>query len=130
MLKRLILSLTMLFALVALAPVPAHAADLFQGADCSGDKTSKSAVCNSKVGQNDNPVSGTNGVILKITKIVAYIAGAAAVIVIMVGAIRYITAGGSAEKASSAKSTVINAMIGLAIIVLAASIISFVLNRI
>jgi hypothetical protein len=49
---------------------------------------------------------------------------------IMVSGFRYITSGGDAQKISSAKNTLVGAIIGLVVIVLARVIITFVLSKV
>lgn len=124
--KPIILSLLVLVALVAV-PAPANAFNIFRGADCSNAETQDSAVCSSRT--STNPISGDDGILLQITRLVAFIGGVAAVIIIMIGGIKFITSGGDPNKISSAKNTVLYAMIGLAVIVLAASLISFIVSR-
>ncbi|OGZ32324.1 MAG: hypothetical protein A2V69_02490 [Candidatus Portnoybacteria bacterium RBG_13_40_8] len=49
-----------------------------------------------------------------------------AVIVLILGGIRYLTSGGDAEKAGSAKNLIINAIIGIIIILAAAFLLALV----
>lgn len=109
------------------SPVPAQAFDLFKGADCNTANHGDSAVCNSKTDQN--PLTGDDGLLLKISKIIAFIAGAAAIIIMIVGSIQYVTAGGDPANAKNARNTVLYALIGLAVIVLAESLIAFVVRK-
>ena len=102
----------------------AMAKDIFQDACPSG---STSQTCQSKT--TDNPLTGTNGLLYKVASLIAIIAGIAAVIVMIVGGIKYITSGGDAQKITSAKHTIVGALIGLIIIVLAQTIITFVIKR-
>jgi hypothetical protein len=88
-------------------------------------ETCKSDSANAK----ENPLTGTSGTLYKVSLIVAIVAGIAAVIVIIVSGIRYMTSGGDTQKVSSAKSTLIGAIAGLIIIVLAQTIITFVVKR-
>ncbi len=127
MMRRLIPAILLLSLCLFAMPLSATAFDPFGQVDCSGDQA-QSAVCTSKTSQN--PIAGTDGVLAKITDIIAYIAAAGAIIVLIVGGIRYITSGGDAAKVTSAKGTVINALIGIAVIVLAKAIITFVLREI
>ncbi|QQS18970.1 hypothetical protein IPL68_02840 [Candidatus Saccharibacteria bacterium] len=76
-----------------------------------------------------NPLTGTSGFIYKVSRIVALVAGMAAIIVIIVSGIRYMTSGGDSQKISSAKGTLVGAVIGLVVIVLAQVIITFVIKR-
>ena len=80
-------------------------------------------------GEKINPLTGTDGLLYKISTIIATVAGIVAIIVIVVSGFRYITSGGDAQKTASAKSTLIGAIIGLIIIVLAQSIITFVVRK-
>lgn len=114
------------FAALFVSAAPAYAAyDPFSRVNCG--KAGDSTVCN-RTGQD--PVTGPNGVIRKVTQVIATIAGAAAVIIIVLSGIRYITSGGDAEGVSRAKKTIIFAAVGLIVIVMAQALINFVLNRI
>ncbi|HEY1835814.1 MAG TPA: hypothetical protein VGG13_03255 [Candidatus Saccharimonadales bacterium] len=75
-------------------------------------------------------LTGSKGVIRKITGLVAIIAGFAAVIMMIVGGISYITSNGDGAKTASAKNTIIYAAIGLVVIGLAQAIISFIVSRV
>jgi choline-glycine betaine transporter len=77
-----------------------------------------------------NPLTGADGLLAKIADVVAIIAGIAAVIMVLIGGFRYITANGDAQSATTARRTVLAAVIGLIVIVASWSIISFVLRRI
>jgi hypothetical protein len=106
----------------------AQAADLYKGVSCSG-KAASSTLCQDQ-GATGNPLTGENGVILTATKIISVIAGVAAVIVIMISGFRFITAGGDPGEAAKARHGLLYALAGLVVIVLAQSIIGFVLSRI
>lgn len=91
--------------------------------DCSG-AAKNSAVCAEHT-TTENPAPILIG---KVIDIVTYVAGAAAVIVIIVSGLRYMTADGDSNKISSAKGTLVNTLVGLTIIVLSASLIKFVIR--
>lgn len=77
--------------------------------------------------------SGTdkiNGFITTIVNVFSIIVGVVAVIMIIVGGFRYITSGGDSNNISSAKNTIIYAIIGLIIVALAQFIVQFVLNKV
>lgn len=116
-------------ALTCFSLAPAHAAYNTYGNLCSasGRNADKSAVCEDKT-KND-PLTGSDGLLIKIANIIAYVAGAAAVIMIIVAGIRFITANGDANTISSARGTIISALIGLVIIALAGTIINYVVSR-
>jgi hypothetical protein len=56
------------------------------------------------------------------------VAGMLAIVFIIYGGIRYITSQGEPETTKSARGTIINALIGLAITVAAAATIQFIAN--
>jgi hypothetical protein len=99
----------------------------FQGVDCSG-AAAKSAVCTDKQSKS-NPLTGKDGLLLKITNIIAVIAGIAAVIIIILSGLRMVTSGGSSEDVAGARRSIIYALIGLVVIVVARTLIGYVLGR-
>ena len=123
--KRYVTALLM-FLVLSFIPLKASAVDLFSSA-CSGKNTAASAVCNDTT--TGNPVVGPNGVIVKVTQIIAVVAGAAAVILIIISGIKFITSTGDSNSVQSARETIIYALIGLVVIVLAQSIIVFVVKK-
>ena len=71
-------------------------------------------------------LAGENGVLnllLGIANFITFIAGGIAVIAMVIGGIYYITANGDEEKASKGKSILINASIGLAVTIVAYTIV-------
>lgn len=129
--KRLITSLLMLLTLtfsVGMFTQPALAWSPFGGVDCGGNRTN-SAVCSDAKGKDD-PISGANGLILKITNIVAVIAGVAAVVIIILAGLRFIQSGGSSEDIAGARRSIIYASVGLVVIVLARALIGLILSTI
>ncbi len=66
--------------------------------------------------------------ISRVTNILLFVAGAVAVIFIIVGGIQYSTSGGSEDKTRTAKSTITNAVIGLIVTILAFVIVNFVIS--
>ncbi len=90
---------------------------------------SKTAACNglSQIDTTQDCGNGGNGIanIVKVVvQIISYIAGAVAVIMIIVSGFNYITSGGDSNKVAAAKNTLIYAVIGIAIAVLAQVIVN------
>ena len=120
---------------IAYSP-PAYAYDPF-----GGNAGQKSGVCTAGNGvgvasstacnptTTSNPLLGPSGLFTKATRILAIIAGAAAIIVIIVAGLQYITSGGDSKNVSNAKNTILYALIGLAVIVAGQAIITFVLSK-
>jgi len=63
-----------------------------------------------------------------ILNMLLYAAGLVAVVMIIVAGISYITSGGNVENATNARRRIINTLIGLAIVVIAASVVTFIGN--
>ena len=57
-----------------------------------------------------------------------FIIGAVAVIMIIVGGIRYVTSGGDANAATSARNTIMYAVVGLIVAALAYALVQFVIS--
>lgn len=73
---------------------------------------------------------GADGVITRATNIVLYVVGAVSVIMLVWGGFRYIISGGDSKKVTDAKNTILYAIIGLIIAIMAYAIVNFVLNAI
>ena len=73
---------------------------------------------------------GNNGVFTRITNTALLIIGLVSVVMLLCGGLRYIISGGDNKKVTDAKNTVLYAIIGLIIAILAYAIVNFVLNAI
>ena len=71
---------------------------------------------------------GNTGVFKQITNTILYIVGIVAVIMLIVGGIKYVVSGGDSKKVTDAKNTVLYAIIGLVIAFLAFAIVNFVIS--
>ena len=71
---------------------------------------------------------GEDGVFKQVTNVVLYIVGVIAVIMLIIGGIKYVVSGGDAKKVTDAKNTVLYAIIGLIISFLAFAIVNFVIT--
>jgi TRAP-type C4-dicarboxylate transport system permease small subunit len=134
MIKRLLASILLIGCCLLATPLSVQAADILgSSAECNNGSydTGSSAICtdNGAVqgNKNDDPVVDK---LRDITSIIAIIAGAAAILLLLVGSIQYITSNGDSNKVGSAKNTIIYALVGLVVIVLAVSIIELILSRI
>lgn len=99
-------------------PQTAAAINLFPKG-CEGQT---SEVCKSV--KEDNAES----TVVKIINTILVILGIVAVIMIIVGGFRYVLSGGDASNVTAAKNTIMYAVIGLIVAVLAYAIVNFVLN--
>ena len=123
--KSTILAASMMLALAtpALVTVPAYA-QTSKSAACEGVALT-GADCGSATAQ-----SSVDSLVATVVNILSIIVGIAAVIMIIVGGFKYVASGGDANKVSSAKSTLIYAIVGLLIAVLAQFIVHFVLDNV
>lgn len=78
-------------------------------------------------GQPDT-LFGYSGIITSVTTTLLFIVGALSVIMIIVGGLRYVISGGNSSAVTAAKNTILYALVGLVVAVLAYSIITFVLG--
>ncbi len=69
---------------------------------------------------------GNTGVFKQVTNTILYIVGIIAVIMLIIGGIKYVVSGGDSKKVTDAKNTVLYAIIGLVIAFLAFAIVNFV----
>ena len=71
---------------------------------------------------------GEAGAFRQITNTILYIVGIIAVIMLIIGGIKYLVSGGDAKKVTDAKNTVLYAIIGIVICFFAYAIINFVVS--
>lgn len=71
---------------------------------------------------------GPTGAFRQITNTILYIVGIVAVIMLIIGGIKYVVSGGDSKKVTDAKNTVLYAIIGLVIAVFAYAIVNFVIS--
>ncbi|MBR2641258.1 hypothetical protein IKD49_02260 [Candidatus Saccharibacteria bacterium] len=71
---------------------------------------------------------GDTGVFKQVTNVILYIVGIIAVIMLIIGGIKYVVSGGDSKKVTDAKNTVLYAIIGLVIAFLAFAIVNFVIS--
>lgn len=130
MIKRLLLLLS-LVAVFSFAPIGlAQAANPLDKA-CEGlsaAEKKQSAACS--VDGKENPLFGKDGLLNKITRGIALVAGAIAVIFMIIGGYKMILSGGDKQAFTNGRNTLIYAAVGLIVITLAQALISFIITRI
>jgi hypothetical protein len=70
-----------------------------------------------------------NSVVGNIVNVLSVIVGIVAVIMIIIGGFKYITSGGDSGSITSAKHTILYAIVGLVVVALAQFIVRFVLDK-
>lgn len=118
---------SLLLGAVLLAPAGAMAATAnIENSLCSGaNLTTDERNC-----ADDTAGQTINDIIATVINIFSFVVGVIAVIMIIIGGIKYITSGGDSNNISSAKTTIIYAIIGLVVVALAQIIVRFVLTRV
>jgi hypothetical protein len=120
-------------AIVGLLLVPALALGSMlipmtaSAADCTGTDIESGAACAKGTGQATN-LFGTGGIFQTITNTALFIIGAISVLMLIYGGIRYTISGGDAKNVEAAKSTIMYAIIGIVVALLAFAIVNFVLT--
>lgn len=135
--KKLLQSIILSFVAVvgfSLAAAPVYAAEEDAGA---GSGSGSGSSCSSPVDcirQGSDDVGGDAGGmtleegITNIVNILLFVLGAIAVIMIIIGGIRYATSNGDASSTKAAKDTILYAVIGLVVAILSYAIVNFVID--
>jgi len=71
-----------------------------------------------------------SSILSHVINVLSFLVGAVAVIMIIIGGFRYVTSGGNDTSITSAKNTILYAIIGLVIVALSQILVHFVLNSI
>lgn len=132
-LKRLLVSIMMLFsfgtALAVVTPQTVLADDSFNKICSTTDNSNDSTVCQEK-NNKDNPLWGPTGVITKATQLISILVGIASVFMIIISGIRFITSSGDPNTVNGAKNTLLYAVIGLIVAVVAQVLVGTVISKI
>lgn len=115
--KVLLLSALLGMGLVAAVAQPVGAINLFD--DCAGNE-----ICDEA---NDD--TAASSLVQTLISTLLYIIGIICVIVIIVGGIKYTTSNGDSNQITSAKNTILYAVIGLVVAMLAFAIVNFVVAQ-
>jgi hypothetical protein len=109
---------------VVISPAPAHA--LFSGAKnqaCGGVNLSSAPTTCTDTSSSLNKIIGTAVNILSI------LVGIIAVIMIIIGGLKFITSSGDASNIASARNTILYAVVGLVVAAMAQILVRYVLFR-
>ncbi len=120
MLKKILMLIPALslFGALAVAPVSYAACSTHQKCASQGVNSAKTG------GENTDE----EDVIQSIVNLLLYITGAVAVIMIVIGGIKYVTSGGDSSQTKSAKDTILYAVVGLIIAIIAYAVVNFVIG--
>ncbi len=77
----------------------------------------------------DKPLFATNGIFQTIVNTLLFIIGAVAVIMLVYGGFKYVISGGDSSAVTSAKNTILYAVVGIVVALLSWAVLDFVLNQ-
>jgi len=102
------------------------------GAECANGELTINCGASSAQGTN-TPASlfgdGSNqGLFKTIVNVMLFLVGAVAVIMLIIGGVRYVVSGGDQNNVTAAKNTILYAIIGIIVAVLAFAVVNFVLT--
>ena len=72
---------------------------------------------------------GTGGIFVKITNTALFLVGAISVVMLIYGGIRYTVSGGESGAVTNAKNTILYAIVGIVISIVAYAVVQFVINQ-
>lgn len=94
----------------------------------AGQSSNQIKIQPSDLGFSNTPPTADQDAVGSILGAVYVLAGIVAVIVIVIGGIRYVASNGDSGQVQSAKNTVTYAVVGLIVVIAAAAITQFVIN--
>lgn len=99
--------------------------------DTDGNGVTDPDLVNSPACSQDggNPIAGDDGILTTVVEILSWITGVVAVIMVLLGGLKYITANGDSNAISSAKNTILYALVGLAVFAVSQAIVIFVIRK-
>lgn len=111
--------------MIGLLGVFTPAVSAANGINICSDGNENSVYCQNK----DKGKDQVNGIIKTIVEVLLTAVGAISIIMIVIGGILFALSSGDAQKAAKARSTVLYAVVGLAVSLFASAIVNFVFNR-
>lgn len=119
-----------LFGAVA-APMAVPVA-VYAQLDCEGiqDCADQGAIKTDPANADEQPGTKIDTIITTVINIFSLIVGVIAVIMIIIGGLKYITSGGDSGNITAAKNTILYAVIGLVVVALAQFVVRFVLDKV
>jgi Type IV secretion system pilin len=124
-----LLAILALTAIAGLVSSPAYAASgLPTGTTLSNDEICTGAACAVTGGTSfGGGAQGVVGFLLQVARLITYLVGAIAVIFLVYGGVKYLTAQNE-DGAKGARTIILNAVIGLIVAIVAFSIVTIVTN--
>jgi cytochrome bd-type quinol oxidase subunit 2 len=133
MLRKLLLTISLVASVVFPALVPAAAFAAAEGIEqnlCAGANLDVNTDCNNGGITDQQARDRINNILRTVINLFSLVVGVVAVIMIIIGGLKYITSGGDSGNVSGAKNTILYAIIGIVVVALSQFIVRFVLTKI
>lgn len=115
---------------VALTPRAAYADAAYDACMNAATTPQAKAECGMNKTVDDPSTEPTlDGTVKNIINAVLYVVGILAVVMVIIGGVKYTTSGGDSAAVTSAKNTILYGIIGLVIAILAYAIVNFVVGK-
>lgn len=124
-------SLQSLLIVPVLALGVSFATPLLQPADANAqtfDEGLQDGANSAKGTDQQTDLFGDDGVFKTVTNVLLFIIGAISVIMLIIGGIRYVVSGGDSGAVTSAKNTILYAVVGIVVAILAYALVNFVIG--
>lgn len=110
---------------LAAAPISVGAINVYPVCDAN-PAANTSSVCEAR---GTDQLFGPNSIWTRILNTLIFVIGAVAVLLIIIGGLRYVLSAGDQASITGAKNTILYAVVGLAVAILSGAIVNFVLSR-
>lgn len=121
------------FAAFAVSPMVANAAPSTDCPTITSGKNNNASLKNgaacAKGSDQQTDLFGQTGVFKTITNVLLFIIGAISVIMLIIGGVRYTVSGGDSSAVQSAKNTILYAIVGIVVAILAYAVVNFVISQ-
>lgn len=133
MIKRFLLLASLLTLPAVALPAAVSAVDIVPSEVCSRGGASDSAVCrDNRSAENNrdrNPIFGSEGALTAAVNILSVVVGIVAVIMIILGGLKYVTSGSNPQDVANARERIIYSLVALVVVALAQVIVRYVIGR-
>lgn len=135
--KNKLFRITIGLLMISMMVIPVFGPSIVGAADIVSDVCSQPtatgeapSVCNDNLaGSDNNPITGPEGIATKGVQLFVFALAVTAIIVLMINAVRMITANGDANSVNSARNGILYAVIGLVIAMSGQVIVTFILSK-
>ncbi len=95
----------------------------------TADLTIQNGANSAKGADQATNLFGSTGIFNTITNTLLFILGAISVIMIVIGGLRYVVSGGDSSAVTAAKNTILYAIVGVIVAILAYAVVNFVIGN-